>query len=323
MFKIGVHLFFLVSVLLYGSGVPLLQDEDGKMWCPITGENLKNHSNTNFIAKLQNGKIRQYSSYYGVYSDEKNYGLKKNSIRYFDIKKEKFLPYQSQVLYGDEDFKKETLYRENIKIKKHYKMGEKIYKQKCNATKIDLDMFLEINEMKYFLLSTNLCGHLDEKYLHPLSLYLWDVQKLGLTQNKNIVVVQEDEKCPVCGMFVAKYPKWAAKLYFGEKSYSFDGVKDLIKFYFNPLKWGKYSNAPKEKVTKFEVTDYYTQNAIDGFKAFYVIRSDVYGPMGHEFIPFINEADAKAFMSDHNGKKILRFEEIEEKMAYELDTNGR
>jgi nitrous oxide reductase accessory protein NosL len=149
------------------------------------------------------------------------------------------------------------------------------------------------------------------------------VQKLGLTQNKNIVVVHEDEKCPVCGMFVAKYPKWAAKLYFGEKSYSFDGVKDLIKFYFNPLKWGKFSNAPKEKVTKFEVTDYYTQNAIDGFKAFYVIRSDVYGPMGHEFIPFINEADAKAFISDHNGKKILRFKEIEEKMAYELDTNGR
>ncbi|MDD2697763.1 MAG: nitrous oxide reductase accessory protein NosL [Arcobacteraceae bacterium] len=323
MFKILVH-FLLFGSALYGiSDLPLLQQEGGKLWCPITGENLKEHSNSNFIAKLHNGRIRQYSSYYGVYSDEKNYGLLKNSIKYYDKKLNKFFDYKKQASYDEERFLKETTYRNNIKVKKYYKMGEKIYQSRCKKNEIDFDMFFEINELKYYLVSENICGKLNEKYLHPLSVYLWDVKKLGLTQNKNSIVIHDDEKCPVCGMFVSKYPKWATKLHYTTTIFAFDGVKDLVKFYFNPTKWGSFPNTSKDKVTKFEVTDYYTQHAIDGFKAFYVIRSDVYGPMGNEFVPFLKEADAKAFMIDHNGKKILRFEEIEEKMAYELDTNGR
>ena len=35
---------------------------------------------------------------------------------------------------------------------------------------------------------------------------------------------------------------------------------------------------------------------IDGKKAFYVIRSDIYGPMGHEFIPFSSKEDAQTFV---------------------------
>jgi nitrous oxide reductase accessory protein NosL len=309
--------------VLYSSELPLLQEENGKLWDPVTGENLKEHFKTNFIAKLHNGKIRQYSSYYGVYSDEKNYGLQKNSIKYFDTQKNQFLPYKSISQYSDEIFKKDTIWINNLKIKKYYKMGGKIYKQKCKSANLDLDMFFEMNELKYFLVSENICGKLDEKYLQPLSLYLWDVKKLGFKANTNIIHVHEGDKCPVCGMFVSKYPKWAAKLYFDKTEYAFDGVKDLVKFYFNSSKWGNFKNTTKDKVTKFEVTDYYTQNAIDGFKAFYVIRSDVYGPMGNEFIPFVNESDAKAFMNDHNGEKILRFQDIKEEMAYQLDTNRR
>ncbi|MBI3873943.1 MAG: nitrous oxide reductase accessory protein NosL, partial [Arcobacter sp.] len=123
-----------------------------------------------------------------------------------------------------------------------------------------------------------------------------------------------------CGMFAHKYPKWVAKLHYGEKYFAFDGVKDLMKFYFNPLKWGKYTNATKDKITSFEVTDYYKQNSVDGFKAFYVIRSDIYGPMGNELIPFDKLEDAKTFQKDHNGKRILKFSEITENIPYELDS---
>ncbi len=42
-------------------------------------------------------------------------------------------------------------------------------------------------------------------------------------------------------MFVAKYPRWVAQLIYKHKEhehkFSFDGVKDLMKFYFNPEKW--------------------------------------------------------------------------------------
>ena len=59
--------------------------------------------------------------------------------------------------------------------------------------------------------------------------------------------------------------------------------------------WGDYKIAKLENITKILVTDYYSQKAIDGTKAYYVIRSDVYGPMGHEFIPFASMEDAKTF----------------------------
>jgi copper chaperone NosL len=67
------------------------------------------------------------------------------------------------------------------------------------------------------------------------------------------------------------------------------------------------------------VKDYYTQISIDALKAFYVIWSDMYGPMGHEPIPFEKEADAKRFMEDHKGRKILRFKDITPKVILSLD----
>ena len=34
------------------------------------------------------------------------------------------------------------------------------------------------------------------------------------------------------------------------------------------------------------------------------------GPMGHEFTPLANRADAEELLKDHKGKRILRFDEI-------------
>jgi copper chaperone NosL len=116
-------------------------------------------------------------------------------------------------------------------------------------------------------------------------------------------------KCPVCGMFVAKYPYWTASLTFKDSSiFYFDGPKDLFKFYLNP---GRYGSAGKQAdVAAIHVKDYYSLAFIDGRQAYYVIGSDVSGPMGRELVPFAGEEDAKGFLKDHGGKKILRFKEI-------------
>ena len=40
-----------------------------------------------------------------------------------------------------------------------------------------------------------------------------------------------NDTCPVCGMFVAKYPAWIATILFeGGRAYHFDGTKDLFKY---------------------------------------------------------------------------------------------
>jgi nitrous oxide reductase accessory protein NosL len=41
--------------------------------------------------------------------------------------------------------------------------------------------------------------------------------------------------------------------------------------------------------------------------------------MSHEPIPFEKETDAKKFLKEHKGKKILRFKNIAPKMILSLD----
>ena len=136
-------------------------------------------------------------------------------------------------------------------------------------------------------------------------------------ERKPIKPSQKD-KCPVCGMFVAKYPDFLAEIIFKDGStFFFDGTKDMFKYYFN-LK--KYNPSKKsEDIDSIYVNDYYNLTLMDGYQAFYVIGSDVYGPMGKELIPLEKEAYAKEFMKDHKGQSILRFKDITYEVIKGLD----
>lgn len=117
------------------------------------------------------------------------------------------------------------------------------------------------------------------------------------------------DKCAVCGMFVAKYQNWltSIRLKSGAVVY-FDGPKDMFKYYLNP---GKYHAAAKQSdVVDVLVKDYYSLKSIDARTAYFVIGSDVTGPMGKELIPLLKKSDAQGFLTDHKGKKIYRFNEI-------------
>ena len=201
------------------------------------------------------------------------------------------------------------------KQKKIYPMGKKIFKKACKKN-IDLKKYLQINELKSTLKFQQICKPLKEKQLQAVALYLWEVKRVGKTNDatKKIQVTKK-EKCPVCGMFVYKYPRWVAQIFYKHEAHehhlSFDGVKDMMKFYLAPSKWGEYSNI-KQNITKILVTDYYSQKSIDAKKALYVIGSDVYGPMGEELIPFKNINDATTFKQDHFGEKIIKFGDIKE-----------
>jgi nitrous oxide reductase accessory protein NosL len=58
---------------------------------------------------------------------------------------------------------------------------------------------------------------------------------------------------------------------------------------------------------------------VNGFEAFYVLGSDVYGPMGRELIPFAKEEAAKEFLTDHKGKSIIKFKEVTPALIKTLD----
>ena len=126
------------------------------------------------------------------------------------------------------------------------------------------------------------------------------------------------DKCPVCGMFVAKFSDWLAAVRFKDGSYGyFDGAKDMFKFLHQPKKYAQ--GRTPEDIESVLVRDYYHLSWIDGRKAWYVLGSDVYGPMGKELVPLENEADAKGFLNDHRGTKIIRFSEATPEVVKALD----
>jgi nitrous oxide reductase accessory protein NosL len=126
------------------------------------------------------------------------------------------------------------------------------------------------------------------------------------------------DKCPVCGMFVAKYPDFVAQVIYKDGSYAvFDGAKDMFKYYFNLKKYAPTRTI--EEMASIYVTDYYSLEPVEGTDAWYVTGSDVFGPMGKELIPFGKESDARGFMKDHRGKSLLRFKDIHMELIRELD----
>ena len=120
--------------------------------------------------------------------------------------------------------------------------------------------------------------------------------------------IDKNARCPVCGMFVAKFPNWVSQISLSDgRIETFDGVKDLMAFYFSPQQFGAAEGLTVQEVL---VKDYYKQDWIDGRQASYVLGSDVFGPMGHELIPFAGKPAAENFLKDHKGREILSFSDI-------------
>jgi nitrous oxide reductase accessory protein NosL len=121
--------------------------------------------------------------------------------------------------------------------------------------------------------------------------------------------VSAETRCSVCGMFVAKYPNWLARIHYDDPSQTrfFDGPKDMMVFYLDPEQYG---GPARETIKDIFVKDYYSLNWLPAKDAFYVIGSDIYGPMGHELIPFASKDAADSFLQDHHGKEILTFDKI-------------
>jgi len=119
-------------------------------------------------------------------------------------------------------------------------------------------------------------------------------------------------------MFVYKYPDFLAEIFFKDGTYAvFDGTKDMFKYYFNLKKYNPSKD--RSDIDAIYVTDYYSLTLINGLTAYYVLGSDVYGPMGHELISFEKETDAKVFLKDHKGKSIHRFKDITDKIIKGID----
>jgi len=131
----------------------------------------------------------------------------------------------------------------------------------------------------------------------------------------------QEDTCPVCGMFVAKYPEWVATVVYKDgHTHHFDGAKDLFKYLLELSRWAPGHKS--EDIGTIAVTEYYGLTRISARDAWYVIGSDVLGPMGHELIPLASQDDADEFARDHSGWRVLRFDAVNLDLLKALD-DGR
>ncbi len=140
----------------------------------------------------------------------------------------------------------------------------------------------------------------------------------AIAQPAGVPVLKKTDRCPVCGMFVYKYPKWVAQIVFKDgSSYFYDGAKDMFKHYFDVAKYTPGKAAVG--ITHMYVTDYYEVELIEAKTAYYVLGSNILGPMGHELLPFKDQESAQEFLEDHRGKSIVRFPQIALPLVMSLD----
>lgn len=115
------------------------------------------------------------------------------------------------------------------------------------------------------------------------------------------------ERCPVCGMFVAQYPEWIATIVLeNDEQVFFDGAKDMFRYYFS-LPQGEIT---REDIHGIFVTEYYSARYAPVEDVFFVLGTDVYGPMGAELIPVRGQRNAETFMRDYSGDRIVVFDEV-------------
>lgn len=120
--------------------------------------------------------------------------------------------------------------------------------------------------------------------------------------------IAKSERCPVCGMYPANYPKWHAQIVFKDGGHaSFDSAADMFRFLHNMAKYDKKHVAAD--IGKIFVPAYDKGSWLDAKQAFFVAGSKAQGPMGNDFPAFISKDDATRF-SQKSGGKPLSFEQV-------------
>lgn len=240
-------------------------------------------------------------------ADLKDGQLQAVMLYVWDVRLDKF-----EKMYGQNE--EIQLYIKSKKDPNFLKRGENIHQRVCKSLKTKKHQ--SFKELKDAIETT--CPKLKKDDKEALMGYMWGKNSGMKMKKSNPIAVPADTKCPVCGMFVAKYPKWVAytKLSDGKEFY-YDGAKDMFKFIFEAKSY--HHNYSKDDFATILVTDYYTLSQLDAKKAFFVIGASVYGPMGKELIPFATKEDAVAFSKNYNGKQILTFEQITPELVFGLD----
>lgn len=118
--------------------------------------------------------------------------------------------------------------------------------------------------------------------------------------------VAQPARCAHCGMRVDAASAFASGATDGGSTLAFDSVKCLLRYRLDHA-----------SVSAAWVTDYYERTHVQLEQGFFVLGSDLSGPMGPDFVAFGARASAERFVHDHHGR-VLAFAEIDRAAILQL-----
>jgi len=132
--------------------------------------------------------------------------------------------------------------------------------------------------------------------------------------------IPADARCPVCGMYPARFPRWAAQTVFKDgASHYFDSPIDLFVFLNRADRYNK--RYALEDIAVSYVTDFETGQWTEAGNAFFVHGSTAFGPMRDADLPaFSARQSAEAFARSRGGK-VLTFTQVTPELVQSLNRN--
>ena len=134
--------------------------------------------------------------------------------------------------------------------------------------------------------------------------------------------VPADARCPVCGMYPARSPDWAAQIIFkhGDAQF-FDSPLSLFKYLQRIEHYSRGRQAASD-IGAIYVTDSDAAGWIDARDAFYVEGSSALGPMRAGNLPAFATVGAAASFAQRRGGQVRRFSEVDEAVVARIAPSG-
>jgi nitrous oxide reductase accessory protein NosL len=132
--------------------------------------------------------------------------------------------------------------------------------------------------------------------------------------------IPEDVSCGKCGMFPAKYPRWQSQIIFKDGTMTpFDGCKCMFNFISAMGEFDKTHTM--DDVSAVWVKDFNSATWINAVDAYYVVGSNMMGPMGKEVIPFTDQSAAMKFHQEQGGS-VMMYSQITPEVLKTLGMGG-
>lgn len=129
--------------------------------------------------------------------------------------------------------------------------------------------------------------------------------------------VPADVRCPVCGMFPARFPDWAGQVIFANGDAQFFDSPVSLLMYLDDVPRYSPGHTAKDIVARY-VTDVTSKSWVDAGAAFYVRGSSARGPMRAGNLPAFASRDAAQRFAAQSGGEVLALEAIDAQMLRQL-----